>query len=308
MNKNVPALYLSLGAVAISSLFCGLLCHSLNMALLAASAVLVQLPVGKESPMLSLGWMCASSAVIVLFSAVGKGPSAVLIPSMVLDFLFLASGFFSRYSTTNGLFQYNAAIVTMAYQVRMFYAMMVYLSSMVIVCSVPHGVVSHIMTVFLLALVSVMVYRGLTGKTLILLRHLEQLLGEMVRGNLRPGSSQSKSSASDEKSRMEALYAKILEIMEKEQPYLDCEYSLGDLAQSVASNKTYLSRTINVCSGKNFRQFINSYRISYAVQLMKENPGMRMTHISQTVGFNNTVSFTMSFKLFMGSTPGEYLP
>ena len=59
-------------------------------------------------------------------------------------------------------------------------------------------------------------------------------------------------------------------------------------------------------SGKNFRQFINSYRIRYSVELMKKNPRLRMDEVATMSGFHSTVTFTMAFKANMGETPGEY--
>lgn len=105
---------------------------------------------------------------------------------------------------------------------------------------------------------------------------------------------------------MYALYEKVTCIMDSKRPYLDEDYSLNDLSFAAYTNKTYLSRTINVMSGKNFRQFINSYRIRYSVELMKKNPRLRMDEVATMSGFHSTVTFTMAFKANMGETPGEY--
>lgn len=94
--------------------------------------------------------------------------------------------------------------------------------------------------------------------------------------------------------------------MESGRPFLDEDYSLQDLSASVYTNKTYLSKTINIMSGKNFRQFINGYRILYSVDLMKKNPRLRVDELAAMSGFHSTVTYTMAFKANMNETPGEF--
>ena len=105
---------------------------------------------------------------------------------------------------------------------------------------------------------------------------------------------------------MNELYDRIIKLMESSRPYLREDYSLQDLAISVYSNKTYLSKTINVMSGKNFRQFINSYRVLFSVELIKQNPKIRVEELATMSGFHSSVTFTMAFKANIGETPGEY--
>lgn len=108
-------------------------------------------------------------------------------------------------------------------------------------------------------------------------------------------------------SMMKSLYSKVIGVMEDEKPYLKEDFSLYELSASVFTNKTYLSKTINVMTGKNFRQFINEYRVQYSVRLMEENPLIKVNELSVMSGFHSTVTFNMAFKLNMGMTPGEYI-
>ena len=105
---------------------------------------------------------------------------------------------------------------------------------------------------------------------------------------------------------MNELYGRIIKLMESSKPYLREDYSLQDLAGSVYSNKTYLSKTINLMSGKNFRQFINSYRVLHSVELIKRNPKMRVEELAVMSGFHSSVTYNMAFKANMQETPGEY--
>ena len=96
-------------------------------------------------------------------------------------------------------------------------------------------------------------------------------------------------------------------MMESSQPFLNEDYSLQELAMNLYTNKTTLSRAINLVSGMNFRQFINGYRVRYSVELMKKNPRMRVEELTEMSGFHSTVTYTMAFKANMHVTPGEYL-
>lgn len=104
------------------------------------------------------------------------------------------------------------------------------------------------------------------------------------------------------------LYHRMTAYMEEEKPYLDSNFDLDHMSMAVGSNRGYVSRMINTCTGMNFRQYINEYRIKYAVELMKMNKGdWSAMDIAERSGFNNRPSFNMAFKLFMNMTPGEWI-
>ena len=95
--------------------------------------------------------------------------------------------------------------------------------------------------------------------------------------------------------------------MESKKPFLDPNFSLDTLAEAVFSNRVYLSKAINYYSGRNYRQFINYYRIMYATELIKKNYSIRVTELALRCGFHSVVSFNMAFKLYMNMTPSAYM-
>ena len=107
--------------------------------------------------------------------------------------------------------------------------------------------------------------------------------------------------------KMSHLYERVVDVMEKKRPYLDPDFNLMDLAAATFTNKSYLSRTINILSGRNFSQFVNFYRVQYAVELMQKDHYLKMINLAMMCGFHSTVSFNMAFKLNMGETPTSYL-
>jgi len=145
--------------------------------------------------------------------------------------------------------------------------------------------------------------RYLRGRTIMLGINTQEEILTLARGCLRPHEFDPDI---DDK-RMTALYKRVIDYMEDKKPYLDEEISLEQFSRHVYSNKTYLSKTINVMSGHNFRQFMNYYRVEYSLSLLKENPSMRMEEVAMMSGFHNVVSFNMAFRLFMSETPTEWM-
>ncbi|MBQ9819324.1 MAG: AraC family transcriptional regulator [Bacteroidales bacterium] len=131
----------------------------------------------------------------------------------------------------------------------------------------------------------------------------ERRIREMAEGNLR----QVCTGPEAEEQRMQALYRRIQVYMEEQRPYLDAEFDMTEMSKVLFTNKLYLSRTINLLSGRNFRQFINYYRIQYATGLLKENPRRKLVDVSEKSGFHSVVSFNMAFKVNTGQTPSEWV-
>lgn len=102
------------------------------------------------------------------------------------------------------------------------------------------------------------------------------------------------------------LYVKCCRYMELRKPFLVESFSMDDLALALFTNKLYLSQTINACSGRNFRSFVNSYRVMYAMELFKKNNRLRVTDLANLSGFHTPVTFNMAFKLVMGESPGAW--
>lgn len=102
------------------------------------------------------------------------------------------------------------------------------------------------------------------------------------------------------------LYDRILEHFEKDKPFLNSSLAISDVAQAVFSNKSYISRVISSYTGRNFRQFVNYYRIAYAMTLFRKDPGLNVTKLSMMAGFNSVVSFNMAFRFFMDENPSEW--
>ena len=102
------------------------------------------------------------------------------------------------------------------------------------------------------------------------------------------------------------LYDRCCRYMVERKPYLVTDYQLQDLANSLFTNRLYLSKTINRFSGKNFRAYVNYYRVMYAMELFRANMSLKITDLAQLSGFGNESSFLSSFKSVMGEPPSYW--
>ncbi len=85
----------------------------------------------------------------------------------------------------------------------------------------------------------------------------------------------------------------------------DEDLSLEDLADSVGVHKVYLSRLFKKEAGRTYYDFLQSYRISKAVQLLSEER-LKMYEIAVKSGFKNYDQFAVVFKKMKGVSPTEY--
>jgi len=102
------------------------------------------------------------------------------------------------------------------------------------------------------------------------------------------------------------LYDRCCRYMTEHKPFLVDSFTLQDLANAVYTNKAYLSRTINRYSGRNFRQYVNYYRVMYAMELFRDNMSLKVTQLALLSGFHSSTSFFQSFSRVMGEPPSHW--
>ena len=104
------------------------------------------------------------------------------------------------------------------------------------------------------------------------------------------------------------ILKRLIETMEREKPYLKSNLTLPDLAKMVSTTPNYLSQVINEQLQMNFFDFINSYRIETAKNLIiNPLPHTRnILDIAMESAFNSKSAFYSAFKKQMGITPAEF--
>ena len=102
------------------------------------------------------------------------------------------------------------------------------------------------------------------------------------------------------------LYDRCCRYMADRKPFLVESFSLGDLASVLFTNKVYLSKTINYSSGKNFRSYINYYRVMYAMELFRRNKSLTVSELGSLAGFHSGTTFNQAFKVVMQESPSTW--
>lgn len=102
---------------------------------------------------------------------------------------------------------------------------------------------------------------------------------------------------------------RLLCYMQEHKPYLENHLNLRSLAKELDVNANYLSQVINEKHGKNFFEFINSYRVNELKQMMNDPSNRQFTLLSMAFdcGFNSKTTFNTAFKRITGLTPSQYL-
>lgn len=96
--------------------------------------------------------------------------------------------------------------------------------------------------------------------------------------------------------------------MTQTKPHLDSKLSLSQLADQLSISSNYLSQVINEQSGQRFFDFINSYRVVEAKQVLareSEEKG-NILAIALDAGFNSKSAFYTAFKRHTGQTPTQF--
>lgn len=100
---------------------------------------------------------------------------------------------------------------------------------------------------------------------------------------------------------------RLLRLMADEQPWLEPELTLAELANRLRTHAALLSKVINAGCGQNFNDFVNSYRVQEARRKLADP---RFAHYSLVgvaleSGFNSKSTFNRVFKKLLGQAPSE---
>ena len=98
----------------------------------------------------------------------------------------------------------------------------------------------------------------------------------------------------------------LMTLFEKEKLYRNLDVKIHDVARMIGTNKSYLSRALNTRLSKNFRQFVNYYRVKELCTLYIENPKSDMRVLSEQCGFSSQSNLSIVFKYNTGHTPGDW--
>lgn len=115
--------------------------------------------------------------------------------------------------------------------------------------------------------------------------------------------------AEDAANDMPSCYAEIAESIKgwiDNEGYLRPGLTIKELADTLHTNRTYLSGYINTSLNTTFRDWITRLRIDYAKQRMTNHPEQKIAEIAEASGFMSQSHFMKTFKDKEGCSPAKW--
>lgn len=97
---------------------------------------------------------------------------------------------------------------------------------------------------------------------------------------------------------------------ENKKGFLEKDISLSKLAGQLKTNNKYLSQVINSHKNTDFNTYINTLRILYIVDKLKNNPEYleyKIAYLAKESGFTTHSRFSAVFKEITGESPSEFI-
>lgn len=95
-------------------------------------------------------------------------------------------------------------------------------------------------------------------------------------------------------------------LFQEEKIHLKSDLKLKDLANKIQIKPHILSQYLNDNLGQSFSNYINTYRINAAVEMLKSNKTHTVEGIGSECGFKSNTSFYTAFKKAKGMTPSQF--
>lgn len=106
--------------------------------------------------------------------------------------------------------------------------------------------------------------------------------------------------------RVDKVLENLKQLMEYDELYREDDLSLTALAGRLQLTGHQLSELFNVHLQQNFASFVNSYRITEACRLLKEEPDRTILSVAYESGFSSRSAFQNAFIKQVGMNPSRY--
>ena len=102
------------------------------------------------------------------------------------------------------------------------------------------------------------------------------------------------------------IMASFKQLMVTEKGFLSPTMTIDEIAAKLNSNRTYVSKLVNIYYGMPFRDYLNTLRMEYAKQLMIDEPDAVIDYIAAKSGFQSSTQFIRKFRETEGVTPSVW--
>lgn len=276
----------------------------------AASALLLQYPLTREENKMSV--VC-TSAMFAYFAAIWY-PALVLdsflylylLPAILAPHVYCAVKIMVKYREVPELFRRDAVWCCAEEDSRAFYVSLHTVSGMALSVMYLENTPDIVPSGFAAAetLYFFLLYRkAYSGRTILLGKGRERRIQYIITTD-----SQNSAVVPELDGNIVAkVYKKVQYYMKTRKPFLSDKFSLKELSSLLNINKLYISRAVNKYSGLNFRSYVNQHRVAYSVELMNEDPWLKVIELAFMSGFHSMVTYNMAFRMFMDETPSDML-
>lgn len=139
--------------------------------------------------------------------------------------------------------------------------------------------------------------------------HTRRLLEEIRKSEL----AQTEKNVTEEAARedaygaMQLLFETIEKKMTEEHLYRNANLTLETLAESIGSNRTYVSRAVNMFAGVSFSRYVNNHRVDEAMKRLSDPASkILIKELAYSLGYNSDSAFSKVFKSKTGMSPNEF--
>lgn len=136
-------------------------------------------------------------------------------------------------------------------------------------------------------------------------QHQEYLQREKLNKEKDRKLNQEAKSTDEKELKSRELFLKVENMMKEDEIFKKKDLTIDALTDMLGSNRSYVSKIINTYSGMTFNNYVNSFRINRAVELLTETD-MPVKVLVDELGFNSPSVFYRAFQQAMGVPPSKY--
>ena len=111
----------------------------------------------------------------------------------------------------------------------------------------------------------------------------------------------------NEKEEGKTLYGRMEELMITEQPWMNPDFSMGELAARLGTDPATLLSAIRQGGYDDYKDFINHYRIDGFLKIVHERKTINIQDAFFQSGFRSKSTALRCFKKYTGTTPTDYI-
>lgn len=101
------------------------------------------------------------------------------------------------------------------------------------------------------------------------------------------------------------MRSRLDECFENQQVFLNPKLRLSELAALLGTNRTYLSQFFNQCCDLSFYEYVNAYRVSHSMKLLRDTD-YTLEIVASMSGFNSLSTFRRAFVQCNECSPQQY--